>query len=366
MNLLELLQRQDSVHIRLSVHRDGPLVQTYAKYFPVLVLKSADYGREKNIARKISNFIRNKIQLLRLLKMTWNSDLIFSNTIINGKVLKVLALAGRPVITYVHELENVIDLYLRYGDAGYSLKHSSLLAYPSLKVRNTLVEKYNVDQHRLMPLNYYFPVDRQLLGQQIMRDLAIQSFRNRFGFSAGDFIVGGMGLASARKGTDLFIEVYHAVRRKNAEIRFCWIGDFETETIREELLQKLSQGNPDNFVFTGVLPHSYFNLSPFEIFFLSSREDPYPLVILEAAMMKIPAICFADSGGIPEFVDNDAGWTIPGFDVNFVCDLLIDLYKNRSAIAAKGSVAYNKVMDRHTDASHILQQFNDLVKGIQR
>jgi glycosyltransferase involved in cell wall biosynthesis len=62
-----------------------------------------------------------------------------------------------------------------------------------------------------------------------------------------------------------------------------------------------------------VEPAPYFSL--FDVFVLTSREDPFPLVCLEAAALGIPIICFADAGGMPEFVGEDAGFVVPYLDV---------------------------------------------------
>lgn len=44
-----------------------------------------------------------------------------------------------------------------------------------------------------------------------------------------------------------------------------------------------------------------------DVFALNSREDSFPLVMLEASACCLPVFCFADSGGDPEFVTEDSG-----------------------------------------------------------
>jgi glycosyltransferase involved in cell wall biosynthesis len=52
-----------------------------------------------------------------------------------------------------------------------------------------------------------------------------------------------------------------------------------------------------------------------DVLAVTSREDPFPLVMLEAGSHGIPIVCFADSGGVPEFVGEDAGLIAPYLDV---------------------------------------------------
>ena len=40
---------------------------------------------------------------------------------------------------------------------------------------------------------------------------------------------------------------------------------------------------------------------------MTSREDPFPLVNLEAMTNGVPVICFKDSGGSEELVDSSSG-----------------------------------------------------------
>jgi glycosyltransferase involved in cell wall biosynthesis len=171
-----------------------------------------------------------------------------------------------------------------------------------------------------------------------------------------------MGFASKRKGTDLFVEVFKCLYKKNKNIKFCWIGEFENEQFKKEILKDIpNEILENNLIFTGSLPNSFSNYAPFDVFFLSSREDPYPLVVLEAASMRKPSICFNGSGGIPEFVGEDAGWIISDFDVEAVCDLIDNLYQNREQILAKGNAARTKVINLHGNDELVLKQFDAIL-----
>ena len=44
-------------------------------------------------------------------------------------------------------------------------------------------------------------------------------------------------------------------------------------------------------------------------------EDPFPLVMLEAAALATPTVCFLGNGGAPEFVEEDAGICVPSGNV---------------------------------------------------
>lgn len=359
LHLFELVQKKRNLNILFAIHRDGVILDLYKRSFPVLLLKRKDYGKENNIILKIYNFWLNKIQLLKLCFHVLSSDYVFSNTIVNGKLLKIISVFRKPIITYVHELKSVIDLYSQLGDARFSLAGSNLFAYPSRKVSNTLEIDYNVSENKLYPLNYYFPFLEMVPGTDPGISLF---FKEKFNIKEKDFVIGGMGFASPRKGTDLFVEVFNIVNKVNPEIKFCWVGDFEDLSYKEKVFQNIPEGAlGKQIVFTGLLQHSYSNFELFDLFFLSSREDPYPLVVLEAAWMNKPSICFENSGGIPEFIEEDAGWCIDDFNVQSVAHLILELYHNRSMITIKGDSAHKKVLELHANQELILSQFDKIL-----
>jgi glycosyltransferase involved in cell wall biosynthesis len=96
---------------------------------------------------------------------------------------------------------------------------------------------------------------------------------------------------------------------------------------------------------------------------LPSREDPYPVVVLEAAAEKIPTVCFENSGGAPEFVCPDAGTVAPYLDVEATTNILISFYHDRNVVDTYGRKAFEKVKRLHGDKQLILSQFND---GIEK
>ncbi len=363
LNLL-LLCKSHGMDISLVVVRGGPFIETYRKHFPVLVMKPVGYGREKNAFKRAGNVLLNRFKLLLLLAKANTADIIFSNTIVNGRLLKQLRIFRSKMITYVHELDKVIESYIASGDAALSLRYTQQFAYPSMAVKETLQHRYNIADSRLHRLSYYFPVNLELLGDEEGRQSFKNAFIQRFNLNAS-FIVGGMGLVSSRKGTDIFISVCEKVVRQNQDIQFCWIGAFENSEIEQEMRNMIAQKKLEPyFCFTGALPPHLFNTAAFNLLFLSSREDPYPLVVLEAGFMKVPSICFAGSGGIAEFVGEDAGWIVPQFSEEAAADVILELYAKPEQLEAKARVAMHRSQELHANKDRILNQFDDLINQI--
>jgi glycosyltransferase involved in cell wall biosynthesis len=178
------------------------------------------------------------------------------------------------------------------------------------------------------------------------------------------FLVVGMGTADERKGIDLFVETAAALAHER-DIIFVWIGSFATAEVERSARKKIADsGLTEKIIFTGQLPRDCANLLPFHLFLLSSREDPYPLVVLEAAALKIPAACFKGSGGIVDFVKDGAGWIVPGFSATAMAGVIAGANSDRQQLAAAGEKAYQKFCTLHSNRERVISQFNEIINDV--
>jgi len=353
LNLLQVLSERDDVESKVILVKGGALKSKYEELFHAEILKSIDYGNETSFFRRIGNYLRYQKKVIELRKASRQFDLVFSNTIANGRLLKK-AFANHKIITYVHELSSVIQYFDRLGDSTFSLKLSSAFAVPSSAVSINLKNNFNIPENRLFKLSYYFPSPQLKRTKSEARKL----FLKEHGLNEATFLVVGMGVATKRKGFDIFKDVASKFIQ-DSNIRFVWIGDFIEDESRQEL-----PGLPNNLILTGFLPHNPENLLPFDVFLLTSREDPYPLVVLEAANVKLPSICFSKTGGITDFIDENTGWVVDGISVEKTIEVLKLLQGSPDEIEKKGNAAYEKFKSIHCNANLINQQFDELVQKV--
>ena len=86
------------------------------------------------------------------------------------------------------------------------------------------------------------------------------------------------------------------------------------------------------------------------MFLLPSREDPFPLVTLEAAECGLPTICFAEAGGMPDFVGEDAGFVVPFGNIEAMADKVVALMENQELRQKMGAQARKKLLSSFTFA----------------
>ena len=358
--LINLIQTRHLFDLTIVLKRGGPLDENFKKLGEVIILKPANYQVGKSLWGKIKDYLGYKQRLDKVLNILSKSDLIVSNTIANGQLLKILSSQQKPIITYVHELKSAMEICDANKDTTLSLQLSNAFFSPTPAVTQNLVSNYNVDRNKIFGLNYYFKkVEEDILQSRTDKK---ESFLKTYGLPPNKFYVAGMGSANLRKGIDLFLDICAFVTRIDNDVHFVWIGDFIDEGTKHTIQQKMAQQNLSSyFTMTGFIPNNSTNLLPFDVFALTSREDPYPLVVLEAAFLEIPAIAFKGNGGMDEFIGKEAGFLISDQSVQQFAEKIIALKNDHPTLKKAGIAAREKALKLHADESLIIDQF---IRGI--
>jgi glycosyltransferase involved in cell wall biosynthesis len=93
--------------------------------------------------------------------------------------------------------------------------------------------------------------------------------------------------------------------------------------------------------FVGAKDNPYAHMRRFDIFTLPSRDDPFPLVVLESMLLGKPVVAFG-VGGVPRQL-GDAGVLVPPGDVELFAAAIADLIRNPEARARYSASARERV-----------------------
>jgi glycosyltransferase involved in cell wall biosynthesis len=328
INLIEWLRDNRGVRPRIVLRRGGSLAPEFRRLGSVLEMDSS-LG---------SNWERTKEELISF--CSESNSLIYVNTLVPGDVAKKLSELKLPIITHVHELEHAIERWCVREDIQALLELTDHFIAASPPVARNLENTHGVTPTKITTIYEFIKCQQD----NVFDKGAIKRERQ---FSEEGFIILGCGTTDWRKGPDLFVEVAAETKRLGLEGGyFFWIGadTGELQTL-EARVRKL--GLEDRVRFLGEVQDARSYFSAGDLFLLTSREDPFPLVCLEAADAGLPIVCFDQAGGMPDFVENDAGYVVPFEDTKAMAEKVIFLYRNPEERARRGAMACHKVRARH-------------------
>lgn len=351
LHFLRWFKAHSNVPFQILLKEDGPLASEFRLLAPTTVYSQLTYGVPRNLVQRVFRKTGLAYQAdyrynpLMALYKPGEVSLVYSNTITNGNLLTALSHLDCPVITHVHELDFTIELNGRENLERVLVCTQAYIACAGV-VQANLNEKYGISASKINIVHECVPDPP---AGAVPRCDAI---RRAYGWNEDYYVVGGSGLGGWRKGRDLFIQVaLHALRTWPAGMpfRFLWVGNTGGAEDQLQIAYELRRAGLEGHVrFTGEVdnPQDYF--AAIDAFALTSREDPFPLVCLEAAMLGKPIVCFADAGGMPEFVEDDCGFVVPYLDITAVADKLLLLGQDTGLRERLGRQAARKVRERHS------------------
>jgi glycosyltransferase involved in cell wall biosynthesis len=304
-----------------------------------------------SFARRAAGKVANQIEIRRTFLRTKisreNIDLIYSNAVTNGRMLSMFDHLDVPVISHCHELESLIQLTGIDAFNGLRDRTSHFIAV-SEAVKRNLIANHDIAIDKVSLIHAFTPIRNFSVEEiQVSRDEVVKELN----LPDNAFIVGGSGTLNWRKSPELFVRLAHEVRTMAADapIYFVWVGGGGEDHSRTFQLgydaERLKVADRVIFLEHKKNPLDYF--AAIDVFAMVSREDPYPLVCLEAASVGKPVICFADAGGMPEFVEDDCGYVIPYLDLVNFAERILELYANADRRKLLGGNASRKVRARH-------------------
>lgn len=343
LQLVSWIRLNTSFAFEILLLKDGPLRHDFQALAPVHLFPADNNKRGflSRFSRKLGyRPSRAKRQIISML-VSRNFDLIYANTIVTGHTLEALAPLKCPAITHVHELDYWIEQGGPENLQKIKLYSQSFIA-ASRAVESNLVNKYGIPAKLIDVVHSFINVSNI--------DANRPSIRTSLGVPAEAFLVIGSGYETWRKGKDLFVQLAAQLGPEVAgnPVHFLWVGGWESDVECHRIkhdVRLLGLQQRVHLIGGVTNPIDYFAAS--DVFVMVSREDPFPLVCLEAAAVGKPVLCFADAGGMPEFVEDDAGFVVPYLDINAMAEKLIILAKDSELKEALGAAACRKVTDNY-------------------
>lgn len=353
INFLRWCKENTDIPFQILICKRGELDGEFEKLAPVWYLDS-QVGRKAALKSAIRSLTggsgtRNVLgysELASRIGSAANVGLIYSNTVANGRALDSLSPLGCSVLTHVHELEFAIDTY-GGKDFEYIKRHTDYFVAVSDVVRDNLIAGHGIPKAKVERVYGFIPTMAQPRADAAVLKRALAA---EIGIPENARIIGGCGTVDWRKGSDLFLQLALAMRKRNPAfpVHLLWLGAKLPGNYFYALQHDLKFAGLTNCVhFIGPRSNPLDYIATFDVFTLVSREDPFPLVIMEAAALGVPTVCFDGAGGGREFVEDDAGCVVPYLDVGAMAECVLDLLRNNELRTKLGRRARDKVRERH-------------------
>jgi len=349
LNLLKWLKEHSNIDIEVLLRTGGELQTAYKTLAPTTLYNPSLTNRVmsglyRRLNGNLKTFYLRRGHLRHLNKSS--IGLIFSNTITNGEVLSLLADIGCPVICRVAELEYWIQ---HCGKKNLEQVKRCTTHYIAVSnaVKKNLVQAHGIPENRVDVVHGCIPISKRDPNSLSLR---ARDIRNSLNIPGNAFIVGGSGFETWRKGKDLFVQMAYLLSRKSQgfPIHFIWVGGRNDGVDFYRLQHDIRHtGLAESVHFVEEVSNPLDYYATFDVFAMTSREDPYPLVNLEVAALGKPIVCFENAGGASEFVESDAGFVVPYLDINLMAEKIIILAKNKELRKELGDRAAQKVQKRH-------------------
>ena len=251
-------------------------------------------------------------QLLRRLNELFKFEFALLNTMESGRLLPLLELIKVPSILMVHEFAT------NYAPAHHAVAHitnwATRLVYSSeLTLEDARYHYLGMNPHRVHVIpqgrcSVPQEEDLQARGIEVRRITKLVRPAN---VPDCAIVILGIGTVALRKGVDLFIQTAAQVIRKapSLQFRFVWIGlGLESALTPSEysiyvLDQIKRSGLQDHMAFTGETTQVDAAYSAADMLMLTSRLDPLPGVAWEAMDHGLPVVCFDNTTGTAEFLE---------------------------------------------------------------
>ncbi|WP_216901280.1 glycosyltransferase [Synechococcus sp. CCY 9618] len=321
-----LMEHDAGIQPSVALMGDGPLREEFEALAPTTAWSRPLFQPlgERIRGRLGRGAAASPADLLAAAVKRHRPELLYLNTLVLGRHLRGLSAdPKRPAcLTHVHELDTTLATMSTPDDVARQLALSSEVVACAAGVRQSLHAHHGLPLERCAVVPGFIPFAppaAAATGVPVapMPEHPLLAPLEQ-ALAAGTFVFGFAGQAIPRKGFDLFPLLVRECVRVFAGQPFLavWLGASPTQeevivTRRDLRLLGLER----HVLLLPPMPSGMAIIGRYAVHGLLSREDPYPVVALEAAAAAVPTVCFRDGGGIVDFVADSCGVAVDYLDL---------------------------------------------------
>jgi len=308
---LNLTRGFDNYNIFIFVGRDGELTTEFLDHSVGVVLG----WRAEDELQSLLEHLRNDFDLCA----------VIINSVESAPWAKIANAAGLPIVSLIHEFS---EYTLPVSKSTDLVRLSDRVIVPARLVEQSLqrevqaicsVQAPNIVVRHQGALPYLPKAGDSSAGISAMEIRRIVEELGR----GQRHIVLGAGHAQPRKGVDLFVQTAGYVTGQRDDVAFLWVGsgyqpksDLQYSLWVDQTIERM--GLAKTVLFLPSQPNLDACFEASDVFYLPSRLDPYPNVVIDALMASRDVVCFEGATGCAELFGDDVGFrgaAVPYADV---------------------------------------------------
>jgi glycosyltransferase involved in cell wall biosynthesis len=231
--------------------------------------------------------------------------------------------AGFRTVSLIHELPGILRSYDLADPASAIAGNADKVVFPAEIVKAGFEEFVGqvVNQSVIRPQGLYLRTPYREDDRGQLRS----AVRAKLQLPASARIILSAGYADHRKGLDLFVDTCLKVIRAKPEVVAVWVGHTDRALHADQMRRIKDAGLEDRFIFVGLVenPREYYFSA--DIYVLTSREDPFPSVVLEALDASLPVVAFEGAGGFEDLLKRGCGILVPKLDTDAMAGAIFTL-----------------------------------------
>jgi glycosyltransferase involved in cell wall biosynthesis len=359
--LIRWLLANTAIRPVVALMRDGPLREEFSALCPTYTFSTRPVAERwhKRLSRRLTSSQTGDPEAwLAEIVAKVNPDCLYLNTLVLGYCLGKLTLdrSRTRVISHGHEMELGLLISSRPDLVQVQLAISDVVVCCAESVKSNLISTHHANPEICRVVTEYIPYTSPQELLSLNCNDASQSVVDNLEdlHEQGFFLFGFAGSPIDRKGFDLFPQLVKICAQRFGQIPFkaIWVGCGPGSIAHQKADRDLQLlGVRDHALLLGGVSCGAAALRQLDALTLLSREDPYPVVALEAGAMAIPTVCFRHSGGIAELADQGYGVPIDYLDLDAFAAALVQLQQQPELRHALGKGFQEKVFRSNTVAT---------------
>ena len=228
-----------------------------------------------------------------------------------------------PVFVYWHETDWTLSKWKK----SFPIAHQNIIEVSS----HSNFTHVTASEACSDTIRRYYPASKNIHKIYECTDIPINCKPTSKSAASVPFVL-NIASIQERKGTDLFVDTAIKVCARHPTVQFVWLG--KATSAGQELYKNCqskikSCGLENRIIFPGHVesPWEHY-LKNASVFFFPSRDDPFPLSILEAMCMGRSIVTF-NVGGPPEALGVH-GTIIDPFDIDSAATAIVNLLSKSS------------------------------------